>query len=248
MMMKKLLMNLKDDAGIARSINLPTGKAQPFRTSLRQSRKSRSRQPMFWLVGLVFLCSSFAQKNAPRQFTIDAASSQLTIALAQEGVIRKRHPSHTIAARAYTSKLTIPKDEAKTAFEISVEAKSLINVDKTMGDFERKGFQNVLQTQVLESDKYPAITFKSVGLSELKKDGEQRTFTLAGDFVFHGVTRRVSFPVKAAFGKAAIQAAGAVKIKQTDYGITPYADALGAIKIGDEMTISFSIVAKPQQL
>ena len=243
--MKTIVTNLNDDAGVARSLSMLTGKAEPFRTSLRQSRKSRSRQPMLWLAGLVFLCLAFAQKNAPRQFAIDASQSQITISLTQEGAIRRLHPSHTIAVRTYTSKLTLPKDETKTAFELTVEAKSLINVDKTMGDFERKGFQNVLQTQVLESDKYPQIVFKSAGLTALKKDGDKRTFTLNGTLAFRGVTRQVSFPVTATFGKEAISASGSTKIKQTDFGITPYADALGAIKVGDEMTINFSVVAKP---
>jgi polyisoprenoid-binding protein YceI len=177
---------------------------------------------------------------------IDAANSEIMIGLSQEGMIRKRHPSHTVAVRSYTSKITLPKDESKASVELTVEAKSLINVDKTMGDFERKGFQNVLLNQVLECDKYPQIVFKSVALSNIKKDGDKRTFTVSGDLNFHGVTRRVSFPVTATFGKDAVQASGIAKIKQSDYGITPYADSVGLIKIGDEMTINFSIVAKPQ--
>ncbi len=196
---------------------------------------------MLWLL---LFCFTFTQKNVPRVFTIDAANSQITIGLTQEGAIRRLHPSHTISVPTYTSKLTLPKDETKTAFELSVEAKSLINVDKTMGDFERKGFQNVLHKQVLESDKYPQIIFKSAGLTALKKDGEKRTFTLTGTLNFRGVARQVSFPVTATFGKDSISANGSAKIKQTDFGITPYADALGAIKVGDEMTINFSIVAK----
>jgi polyisoprenoid-binding protein YceI len=197
-------------------------------------------------LALCFSANSLPQKNAPRQFIIDAAQSQITIGLTQEGAIRRLHPSHTIAVRTYTSKLTLPKDETKTAFELLVEAPSLINVDKTMGDFERKGFQNVLHKQVLESEKFPQIIFKSSGLVALKKDGEKRTFTLTGTLNFRGVTRPVSFPVTATFGKTAISASGSAKFKQTDFGITPYADALGAIKVGDEMTVNFSIVAKPQ--
>jgi polyisoprenoid-binding protein YceI len=190
------------------------------------------------------LCLSVSPSSS-RQFTIDAAQSQITIGLTQEGAIRRLHPSHTISVPTYTSKLTIPKDESKTAFAITVEAKALINVDKTMGDFERKGFQNVLQKQVLESDKFPQIVFKSSALTALKKDGEKRTFTLNGALAFRGVTKPVSFPVNATFGKEKITASGSAKIKQTDFGITPYADALGAIKVGDEMTVNFLIVAKP---
>ena len=201
---------------------------------------------MLCLLTVLFLCAGFIQKNAPRQFTIDAANSEITISLAQEGLFRKRHPSHTVAVRTYTSKITLPKDEAKAAVELTVEAKSLVNVDKTMGDFERKGFHQVLYNQVLESDKYPQIVFKSVAVSGIQKDGDKRTFTLSGDLSFHGVTKRVSFPVTATFGKEMIESKGSAKIKQSDYGITPYADGLGAIKIGDEMTINFSIVAKPQ--
>ena len=242
--MKIIVTNLNDSAGVARQLSEPTGKAEPFRASLRQSRPSH--RSLLWLFGLGFLCLSFAQKNTPRQFTIDPTQSQITIGLAQEGAIRRLHPSHTISVPTYTSKLTVPKDESKTAFEITVEAKALINIDKTMGDFERKGFQNVLQKQVLESDKYPQLVFKSASLAALKKDGDKRTFTLTGMLNFRGVARQVSFPVTATFGKDAITATGSAKFKQTDFGITPYADALGAIKVGDEMTVNFAVVAKPQ--
>ena len=206
---------------------------------------------MFWVSSSIEFPPSLRLSVSPsqaqkRQFTIDATQSQITISLAQEGAIRRLHPSHTIAIPTYTSKLTLPKDESKTAFEIAVEAKSLINVDKTMGDFERKGFQNVLQKQVLESDKYPQIVFKAAGLTALKKDGEKRSFTLTGTLNFRGVARQVSFPVAATFSKDAITATGSAKFKQSDFGITPYADALGAIKVGDEMTVSFSVVAKSQ--
>jgi polyisoprenoid-binding protein YceI len=247
--MKTIVTNLIDSAGVARSLSVTAGKAEPFHTSLRRSRSSHRPMlwgPMLWLFGLSLMGLSFAQKNAPRQFTIDAAQSQITIGLTQEGAIRRLHPSHTISVPTYTSKLTIPQDESKTAFEITVEAKSLVNVDKTMGDFERKGFQNVLHKQVLESHKFPQIVFKSTGLSALKKIGEKRTFTLNGTLAFRGVTKSVSFPVNAMFGKDAISANGSVKIKQTDFGITPYADALGAIKVGDEMMVTFSVAARPE--
>ena len=58
-----------------------------------------------------------------------------------------------------------------------------------------------------------------------------------------GVTRRVAFPVKVTINGNQLRATGEETIKQTDFGITPYSGGLGTIKIGDQLTVSFTIVA-----
>ena len=63
-----------------------------------------------------------------------------------------------------------------------------------MAEFERREFHNVLNNSVLESDKFPMIKFVSVSVSDARKSGETRSFTLNGDLTMRDVTKRVSFP------------------------------------------------------
>jgi len=61
------------------------------------------------------------------------------------------------------------------------------------------------------------------------------------------VTKRVTVPVKVTFSDGQIDATGEASLKQTTFGITPYTGGFGTIKIGDEVKVTFSVVAKVRQ-
>jgi len=192
---------------------------------------------------------SSAQRPKPspktRTYTIDLAQSQVIVTLTQEGFIARRYPAHRVEVKNFTGKVEVSdKDETQVAVEIEAESKSLTNVDQGMSEFERKEFHAVVNNMVLESDKFPKIKFVSVSISDAQKSGETRGFTLNGDLTLRDATRRVSFPVAVTGAKDQLRATGEAKLKQTDFGITPYSGKLGMIKIGDEVKINFAIVAK----
>jgi polyisoprenoid-binding protein YceI len=60
------------------------------------------------------------------------------------------------------------------------------------------------------------------------------------------VTKPVSIPIDATIGKDQIRATGEAKLKQSDYGMQPFERGMGFIKIGDEVKVSFEVVAKTQ--
>ena len=201
------------------------------------------------IAALGFGVASRAQRSkakpAARVYAFDAAQSQLTLVLSQEGLISRRSPTHRVAAKSFSGRIALPKDEARMTVEVETDAKSLTNVDEFMGDFERKEFHHALRNLVLETEKYPTIRFASTAVADLRKTGANREFVLSGDLTLHGVTKRVSFPVKATIAGEEIRASGEAKLKQTDFGMKPFEKGLGLIKIGDEMKIVFSILAKP---
>lgn len=199
---------------------------------------------LFLLLALGLAVFTFADTKAARSYTLDLAQSQLSLTLVQEGMLSKRYPTHLVVVKNFSCNITLPRDEKLTTVTLEAEAKSFTNADKIMSEFERRGFHDVLQNKVLESERYPAIKFKSVSVSGLKKTGDTRTFTLNGDLVLHGVTKRVAFPVIVTLANDQLRAIGEASLKQSDYGIQPYEGNMGLIKIADELKINFSIVAK----
>jgi len=185
------------------------------------------------------------RKDKTRVYTIDLSQSRVTATLTQEGFISRRYPNHRVEVKNFSGKIEVSeRDETRIAVEVEAEAKSLTNADEGMTEFERREFQNVLNNLVLESDKFPKIKFVSVSISDARKSGETRTFTLNGDLTLRDATRRVSFPVAVTISKDRLRATGDAELKQTDFGITPYSGKLGMIKIGDVVKINFEIVAK----
>lgn len=177
-----------------------------------------------------------------KMYSMSAAQSQITITLVQEGILRNIYPTHHVAVKGFTGRIQLPTDESKATAELDAEAKSFVNIDK-MKDFERNGFHKVLHEEVLASDRHPTIKFRSVSVTNIQKSGDNRSFTLHGDLTLRGVTKRVSLPVKITMSGNELRATGEGTIKQTDFGITPYSGGLGTIKIGDQLKVSFVIVA-----
>jgi polyisoprenoid-binding protein YceI len=70
------------------------------------------------------------------------------------------------------------------------------------------------------------------------------SFTLHGDLTLHGVTKRIAVPVTATVTPPQLRATGTYTLKQTDYGIKPYAVAGGAIKVQNEIVVNFNLVAQ----
>ncbi|HEX4949501.1 MAG TPA: YceI family protein [Blastocatellia bacterium] len=207
------------------------------------------------LLGFVFMQSLSivsAQRNkaakkpvntGAKAFSISAVQSQLTLTLVQEGILRRIHPTHHVGVKSFSGRIQLPADESKASAELDAEAKSFANIDKNMSDIERSGFHKVLHEEVLASTKHPTIKFRSISISNIQKSGENRSFTLHGDLTLRGVTKRVAFPVKVTINGNQLRATGEEHIKQTDFGITPYSGGLGTIKIGDQLKVSFVIVA-----
>jgi polyisoprenoid-binding protein YceI len=185
------------------------------------------------------------RKDKARIYTIDLSQSLVTTTLTQEGFIARRYPTHRVEVKNFSGKIEVSeRDETRIAVEVEAETKSLTNADEGMTEFERKEFHNVLNNIVLESDKFPKIKFVSVSASDARKSGETRAFTLNGDLTLRDATKRVSFPVTVTISKDELRATGDAELKQTDFGIKPYSGKLGLIRIGDEVKINFSIVAK----
>lgn len=183
--------------------------------------------------------------NKTRVYTIDLSQSRVVATLTQEGFIARRYPTHRVEVKNFSGKIEVSeRDETRIAVEVEAESKSLTNVDESMTEFERREFHNVLNNLVLESDKFPKIKFVSVSVSDARKSGETRSFTLNGDLTLRDATKRVSFPVTVTIAKDQLRATGKAELKQTDFGIKPYSGKLGMISIGDDVKIDFAIVAK----
>jgi polyisoprenoid-binding protein YceI len=94
----------------------------------------------------------------------------------------------------------------------------------------------------LHVEKFPALTFKSTGIS-LVRDGE---LAVEGDLTIRGVTRKVVFsvegptpPTKDPWGNTRVGVSATTKINRKDYGLTWNAALeTGGILVGDEVTIT----------
>jgi len=188
-----------------------------------------------------------APQDKVRTYSIESSQSQITVLASQEGLMSKLRPNHRIAVKTFSGSVRLPPGEGtQVALELEAEARSLTNIDKDISDLERREFQATLHDTVMETTRFPKIKFQSVSVTDLRTSGEGRSFTLNGDLTLHGVTKRVAVPVTVIITPGQLRATGEAKLKQTDFEMKPYSGGFGAIKIGDEVKVSFVIVAKPR--
>jgi polyisoprenoid-binding protein YceI len=200
------------------------------------------------LLSLLWLSPALAPQPAPqtraRTYTIAASESSFNVFVGKAGLLSVLAHNHNIAVKSFTGRVVIPDGGAANGtLELEADARSLQVLDK-VSEKDKAEITKSMHEDVLESAKYPKIVFKSASVSGFNQTGSTASFTVNGDLTLHGVTKRIAVPVKAEFSAQQLRAAGKYALKQTDFGITPYLAAGGAIKVKNEVVISFSLVAK----
>jgi polyisoprenoid-binding protein YceI len=103
---------------------------------------------------------------------------------------------------------------------------------------------------VLDVESYPTATFHITTVTPLDKQapGQAGAYRLEGKFTLHGKEQPLKITAKVDHGrKGALKMTGSFTIRQTDYGITPYAALGGLAKVADELEISGELVLKAEE-
>jgi len=98
---------------------------------------------------------------------------------------------------------------------------------------------NMLGAGVLNIKNYPTASFEIVSALPLKQRGPTGKifYQLNGKFTLHGVTRKLRFIAEVTEKNYQQHLRGSFTIKQTDFGITPFSKAFGAVGVTDELKI-----------
>jgi polyisoprenoid-binding protein YceI len=103
-----------------------------------------------------------------------------------------------------------------------------------------------MNEQVLEVAKYPEIIYEAPVISITKLGDSLCSAVLDGNLTLHGVTCRQQVTARIAVFGTMLRASGDFTLKQTDYQIKLISVAGGAIKLKDELKVSFEMVTREQ--
>jgi len=179
----------------------------------------------------LFLLMAVSIVATAAETPIDVEHSTIRIHVGKAGLLSSAGHEHWVAAPVADGTL----QETPPHITFRVEAvKMKVEEDKSLSAEKQAEVQRTMQTQVLESDKYPEITFRSTSIRETGGN----TWEVLGDLTLHGQTR----PVTAKVEKQQGSYVGRCQLKQTDFGIRPVRVAGGTVKVKDQLDIEFSIV------
>jgi polyisoprenoid-binding protein YceI len=87
----------------------------------------------------------------------------------------------------------------------------------------------------LQVDRHPEIRFRTDDISVTDTG-----YRLAGTLEIHGRSRSHVVDLRVADGGTAWQLSCESTVRQTDFGVKPYSLMMGALKVADEVTVSFT--------
>jgi polyisoprenoid-binding protein YceI len=184
---------------------------------------------IMWSLVLATLCCLAAAQAVD----VDAGRSSITVKVEKSGLFSAFAHNHTIQAPLASGSLDATKHTATLAFN----TKEMKVVDEGVKDSERADIEQTMKSdKVLDVQKFPEVRFSSTSITA--QDGGR--FQVRGDLTLHGSTRGIEFPVALSKGRYS----GSVKLKQTDFGISPVSIAGGAIKVKDVIEVVFEIFPK----
>ncbi len=127
----------------------------------------------------------------------------------------------------------------KTFHADSTEARKYLGLaGETDADTRTAVTTNMLGASILSADTHPEAVFKIRSARADTETGEKEEhYLLVGDFTLRGTTRPLTVRATVARKGGQARLRGQFTIKQTEYGITPFSKALGAIGVADELRI-----------
>ncbi|ADQ80758.1 YceI family protein [Paludibacter propionicigenes WB4] len=120
------------------------------------------------------------------------------------------------------------------SLKVDIPVKSIKSNEKLMDSKTYEAFN---------AEKNPTITFQLTDAVIQKATAEDIDVAVTGNLTMAGVTKKITFNTTGkALKPGTFQFTGSVGIKMTDYKMKPPTAMLGIMKVGDAITLKFSIV------
>lgn len=182
-------------------------------------------------MAILLLLGTAAGTALPAQTAIDVEHSQIRIHVGKAGLFSAAGHEHWVQAPIADGDLA---EGPPSSISFRVDSRQMkVEEDKSLSAAQQAEVERTMQTNVLESEKYPEIRFRSTTI----EPASQATWVVHGELSLHGQTKPVSTRVR----KQDSAYVGRCQIKQSDFGIQPVRVAGGMVRVKDELDIEFSV-------
>ena len=171
-------------------------------------------------------------------------TSRLTVETETAGLSSMFGHDHRFDARDFRGTLAlVPGVPESAVLELDVRGDAL-SLLEDVSDDTRREIAEALRNAVLETGKYPDVSFRSRRVTAKKNDDGSTDVRLAGELALHGVRRKVVVPAHVVATPGGVRATGALTLRQSDFKIKPYTFAKGTVQVRDTLAISFDLRAR----
>jgi polyisoprenoid-binding protein YceI len=194
---------------------------------------------------LVLLCLPRAAAAAGT-FAVDAKATSVLIHVGKTGIGSFAGHEHDAIASGLSGEVMADFDDlSRSSVDVSIDARSLKITDRDeSAEDVQKVQQTMLGPEVLDAARFPTIRLRSRAVTGTRVLSGVYVAAVAGELSLHGVTKAITVPLQLDTRGDTLTATGKMVVKQTDFGIEPISSGGGLVRVEDEVTISFQIVAR----
>jgi len=187
-----------------------------------------------------------APEGTTVRYNIDTKASTFTVRAFATGLLSAFAHNPTISIPDFEGEALLNPDAVEqSSLRIVAHSASLTDTDDISAK-DRDEINQRMHDEVLDSDSFPEILYESSRVSASKSGEGQYWAAITGELSLHGVKRNQPISVRISVNGDTLRATGDFSVRLSDYEIRPVTAAGGAIRLKDELKLSFDITARKQ--
>jgi polyisoprenoid-binding protein YceI len=187
---------------------------------------------------------SKAHSMAVARYRLDASQSRFMVRAFSGGPLWFKGHDHFIAVRDFSGEAQLtPGAISPASLQMTIRADSLIETRDVFTEQQKQIINRELREIVLETNKYPEISFRSTDVTG-KLVGGQFEAKIGGDLTMHGVTRRIVIPAQVTLSGDTLRAVGEFTVNRGDYNVKATSAVHGLVRVRKKLKFTFDIVAR----
>ena len=193
-----------------------------------------------------------------RPYRVVPERSRLIILVYRAGPLAALGHNHVIACRCVSGTFYVPHRVQDTTFTLSIRVRRFTVDDPRLRAAQhsaafppdvpqsarRRTRHNMLSAAVLDAQAFPDIDIRSAGLQRApaRRGAEVQARVQIG---LRGRTHLLTLPVHYTLSRGELAARGVFSLQQTSLGLKPFSVLLGALRVKNQLTVRFHLVAVP---
>ena len=206
----------------------------------------KSRAGRLLLGSLLVVAVDRATAQSSQEYRVDSVASTVTINVGRAGLFAFAGHDHEVSAPAIHGAVFLDSEDiSRSRLTLQFDAAAMKVTGRGEPADDVAEVQRVmLSDRVLDVQRHASITFESDRISVRQRSSDQMRLQVDGRLTLRGATRAVSVPVDVRLSADRLTATGTTTLRQTTFGISPVTAVAGTVRVKDEVSIVFTIVAR----
>jgi polyisoprenoid-binding protein YceI len=220
---------------------------------MRENMKKTSTARLMLIITVLLLCTGISvvkvEPSGPAvpaevRYGLDPVKSNFIVRAFSGGLLWFKGHDHLIAIREFNGEVRLTPDTVvPAALQLTVKTNSLVETRDVFTEHQKQIINKELREIVLETEKYPEITFSSTNVTG--KLGPSGVFDakVEGDLTMHGVTRRIELPAEVTLVGDDLRAKGEFRVDRSDFKVKATSALHGLVRVRNNLKFTFDLVA-----